>query len=98
MAMYFDRFINFTYKQSLQLSPLTEREYELVGQAQNIRQVNLEKLDTESKGSLCMLAFSFELVYWNIWTPDKSYGLLERIILEVHEAKADKILFLDIIE
>ena len=98
MAMYFDRFIDFTYKQYLQLSPLTEMEYELVGQAQNIRQVNLEKLDTESKGPLCMLAFSFELVYWNIWSPDKSYGLLERVILEVHEAKTDKLLFLDIIE
>ena len=41
---------------------------------------------------------NFELVYWNIWAPDKSYGLLERVILEVHEARTDKLLFLDIIE
>lgn len=98
MAMYFDRWIDYTYKQPLQFSPLTEVTYELVGAAQNIRQVNLEKLDTESKGSLAMLAFSFELIYWDIWTPDKSYGLLQRVILEVHEAKTDKLLFIDIVE
>lgn len=98
MAMYFDRWINFTYQQTLQFSPLTTVNWDLVGAAQNIRQVNLEKLDTESKGSLAMSAYSFELIYWDVWNTDKSYGLLERVILEVHEAKTGKLLFLDICE
>ena len=96
LAMYFDRWIDFTYKQHLEFSPLTKVDWDLVGQAQNIRQINLEKLDTESKGSLAMIAYSFELIYWNVWTTDERYGLLERVILEVHEAKTDKLLFLDI--
>lgn len=96
MAMYFDRWINYTYKQTLTFSPLTTLEYDLVGVAQNIRQVNLEKLDTESKGSLAMAAFSFELVYWNILTSDIRYKLLEKVVLEVHEAHTGQLLFLDI--
>jgi hypothetical protein len=98
MAMYFDRWINYTYQQTLTFSPLTTVTWDLVGAAQNIRQVNLEKLDTESKGSLAMMAFSFELIYWDIWSDLNEYGLLERVILEVHEAKTGKLLFLDICE
>lgn len=98
MARYFDRWINYPYTLTLNFSPLTEKTYNLVGAAQNIRQVNLEKLDTESKGALTMTAFSFELIYWNVWSNFKEYGLLEKVILEVHEAKAGKLLFLDICE
>lgn len=98
MAMYFDRWINYTYKQHLKLSTITEVDWDIVGAAQNIRQVNLEKLDTESKGSLAMAAFSFELIYWDIWVLDQSYGLLEKIILEVREATAGHLIFIDICE
>ena len=56
----------------------------------------LKKLDTESKGSLAMAAFSFELVYWNILTSDIRYKLLEKVVLEVHEARTGQLLFLDI--
>jgi hypothetical protein len=96
LAMYFDRWIDFTYRQTLKFSPLTEVHWDLVGQAQNIRQINLEKLDTESKGSLAMIAYSFELTYWDIWTSDTRYKLLERIILEVREAVAGQLIFIDI--
>lgn len=98
MAMYFDRFINYTYKLNLTFSPLTTKDYEVVGAARNIRQVNLEKLDTESKGSLSMTAFSFELIYWDVYSDLTNYPLLERVILEVHEARTGKLLFLDICE
>jgi hypothetical protein len=98
LAMYFDRWIDFTYKQHLQFSPLTEVHWDLVGQAQNIRQVNLEKLDTESKGSLAMIAYSFELIYWDMWTTDQRYKILEKVILEIHEAKSGQLLYIDICE
>lgn len=98
MAMYFDRFINYTYKLSLNFSPLTTVDWDVVGFAKNIRQVNLEKLDTESKGSLAMTAFSFELVYWDVWATEQEYRLLERVITEVRIADSNQLLFVDIQE
>ena len=98
MAMYFDRFINYTYKLSLNFSPLTTVDWDVVGFARNIRQVNLEKLDTESKGSLSMTAFSFELIYWDVWTENKEYNLLERVIVEVRTADSGQLIFIDIQE
>ena len=96
IAMYFDRFINYTYKLSLNFSPITTVDWDVVGFAQNIRQVNLEKLDTESKGSLAMTAFSFELTYWDVWATQQEYNLLERVITEIRTANSNQLLFVDI--
>ena len=96
IAMYFDRFINYTYKLSLNFSPITTVDWDIVGFAQNIRQVNLEKLDTESKGSLAMTAFSFELTYWDVWATQQEYKLLERVITEIRTADSNQLLFVDI--
>jgi hypothetical protein len=87
MAMYFDRFINFHYDQVLEFGDLDKDGYEVcqevVGRAANIREVDLDKLDTEHKGSLCSQAYQFDLVYWVSQTPGVSLKLLEKIILEV---------------
>lgn len=98
MAMYFDRWINYTYKLTLSFSPLTTVQWDVVGAAQNIRQINLEKLDTESKGSLSMMAYSFELIYWDVKSLNEQYQLLEKVITEVREAHSGQLLFLDICE
>jgi hypothetical protein len=87
MAMYFDRFINFHYDHVVTFGDVDKGGYELyeevVGRAANIREVDLDKLDTEHKGSLCSQAYQFDLVYWVVQTPGTSLRLLEKIILEV---------------
>ena len=87
MAMYFDRFINFHYDHVITFGDVNDGGYELyeevVGRAANIREVDLDKLDTEHKGSLCSQAYQFDLVYWVVQTPGTSLKLLEKIILEV---------------
>ena len=87
MAMYFDRFINYHYDHVITFGDVNNGGYELyeevVGRAANIREVDLDKLDTEHKGSLCSQAYQFDLVYWVVQTPGTSLKLLEKIILEV---------------
>ena len=87
MAMYFDRFINFHYDHVITFGDVNNGGHELyeevVGRAANIREVDLDKLDTEHKGSLCSQAYQFDLVYWVVQTPGTSLKLLEKIILEV---------------
>lgn len=87
MAMYFDRFINFHYNQTLTVGNVNEGGYELYqevsGKAANIREVDLDKLDTEHRGSLCSQAYQFDLIYWVTQTPGVTLKLLEKIILEV---------------
>ena len=87
MAMYFDRFINYHYDHVITFGDVENGGYELyeevVGRAANIREVDLDKLDTEHKGSLCSQAYQFDLVYWVVQTPGTSLKLLEKIILEV---------------
>lgn len=87
MAMYFDRFINFHYDHIITFGDVNNGGYELyenvAGRAANIREVDLDKLDTEHKGSLCSQAYQFDLVYWIVQTPGTSLRLLEKIILEV---------------
>ena len=100
MAMYFDRWINYTYSQQLcwDENPEHDDHFGLVGACQNIRQVNLDKLDTESKGSLAMVAYSFELIYYVVTTTNNEYNLLERIIVEVKEARHGQPLFVSVYE
>ena len=86
IAMYFDRFINFHYTHVLDFGEMGEDLEvceEVVGRAANIREVDLDKLDTEHKGSLCSQAYQFDLVYWIAQTPGVSLKLLEKIILEI---------------
>ena len=87
MAMYFDRFINYHYDHVLNMGDVEDGGYEIyeevVGRAANIREIDLDKLDTEHKGSLCSQAYQFDLVYWVVQTPGVSLKLLEKIILEV---------------
>lgn len=87
MAMYFDRFINFHYDHVITFGDVNNGGFELyeevVGRAANIREIDLDKLDTEHKGSLCSQAYQFDLVYWDVLTPGTSLKLLEKIILEV---------------
>lgn len=87
MAMYFDRFINFHYNHVITFGDVKKGGYELyeevVGRAANIREVNLDKLDTEHKGSLVSQAYQFDLIYWVVQTPGVSLRLLKKIILEL---------------
>lgn len=83
IAMYFDRIINFPYIQTLNFSETYSKEFSLVGMATDIRQVNLNKLDTASRGSLVMSGFSFNLVSYVVTLPDNRYNLLQKVILEI---------------
>lgn len=87
IAMYFDRFINFHYKHVLTFGDVKKGGYELyeevVGRAANIREVDLDKLDTEHKGQLVSQGYQFDLIYWIAETPGVSLRLLKKIILEI---------------
>ena len=87
MAMYFDRFINFHYDHVINIGDPakggTMIQESKVGQAFNIKEVDLTKLDTERRGSLVAEAYSFDLVYFVVDTPGTSIQLLKKIILEL---------------
>lgn len=87
IAMYFDRFINFHYKQVLTFGNVKNGGFELydevVGRAANIKEVDLDKLDTEHKGQLVSQGYQFDLIYWVSQTPGVSLRLLKKIILEI---------------
>ena len=89
IAMYFDRFINFHYDHVITVGNMNEDGFEIfeskVGQAADIREVDLTKLDTENKGQLVSEAYSFNLVYFVVETPFSSLRLLKRIILEIRD-------------
>ena len=87
VAMYFDRIVNFPYKLTLNFTEDHAPTYDLVGMATDIRQVNLNKLDTASRGSLVMSGFSFNLINYVVIIPDNRYNLLEKVILEIKIAK-----------
>lgn len=87
IATYFDRFINFHYDHVISVGTPEDGGFEIyeskVGQAANIREVDLNKLDTEHKGSLVTSAFEFDLVYCVVVTPPTSLKILKKIIIEV---------------
>ena len=87
MGLYFDRFINFHYDHVFTIGKLKEGGFDVfnsvVGQAANIREVDLTKLDTEHRGSLVSQAYQFDLVYWVVKSPDASLHTLKRIILQL---------------
>lgn len=82
LTLFFDRLINFNYCEYVKFPTGTEDEYEKTGQATDIEEVNLTKLDTNTRGSLVTSAYTFGLVYWVTRYPDK-VELLERIILDI---------------
>ena len=83
MATYFDRFINYHYDHVIDVNDDFTIYESRVGQAANIREVDLTKLDTEQRGSLVTQAYTFDLVYFVIVTPGTQLRILKKIILEV---------------
>ena len=95
MSMYFDRFINFHYDHVIDVGDPENDGFQIfeskVGQAANIREVDLDKYDTISRGSLVAQAYSFDLVYFAVKSPNTSLRLLKKIILEVEAPKGNNI-------
>ena len=87
VAMYFDRFINYHYDHAITFGNVKNGGYEIyenvAGRAANIREVDLDKLDTENRGALVSSAFQFDLIYWVCETPGTRLRLLKKIILEL---------------
>ena len=88
IATYFDRFINFHYDHVITVGNLEKGGFNVyeskVGQAANIREIDLTKLDTEQRGSLVSEAYQFDLVYWVIVTPDVYLYQFKRIIFDLY--------------
>lgn len=82
LTLFFDRFINFNYAEYVAFPTGTEDEYERIGQATDITEVNLEKLDTNNRGSLVSSAYTFGLVYWVSRYPEQCH-LVDRIIINI---------------
>ena len=87
VAMYFDRFINYHYDQTLVFGNVKKGGFEIyenvAGRAANIREIDLEKYDTTNVGQLVASAFQFDLIYWVSQTPGVTLKILKKIILEV---------------
>ena len=88
ISMYFDRFINFHYDHVITVGKLGKGGFNIyeskVGQAANIREIDLTKLDTEQRGSLVSEAYQFDLVYWVVDTPDTYLNQFKRVILDLY--------------
>lgn len=95
MSMYFDRFINFHYDHVIDIGDPCDGGFQIfeskVGQAANIKEVSLDKYDTTSRGSLVAQAYTFDLVYFAVKSPNASLHLLKKIILEVEAPKNNNI-------
>lgn len=93
VATYFDRFINFHYDHTLVFKDSKKGDFEfyeeVVGRAANIREVDLDKLDTEHKGQIVSSAFQFDLIYWVVNDPGVNLRLLKKIILEIKTEGSD---------
>ena len=93
IAMYFDRFINFHYDHVITVGNLEEDGFNIyeskVGQAANIREIDLNKYDTQQRGSLVAETYQFDLIYWVVESPEVSLHLVKRIILDVEVKDTD---------
>lgn len=91
IATYFDRFINFHYDHVITIGKLNQGGFNIyeskVGQAANIREVDLTKLDTQQRGSLVAEAYQFDLVYFVVETPDVYLNQFKRVILDLYADK-----------
>lgn len=95
MSMYFDRFINYHYDHVIDVGDPENGGFQIfeskVGQAANIKEVNLDKYETTSRGSLVAQAYTFDLVYFAVKNPGTTLRLLKKIILEVEAPKGNNI-------
>lgn len=82
ISSWWNRIVNFPYNQTLTYTNSITKTYSLVGQALNIRPQDLEKLDTESRGSLVTAAYSMDLVYFEYSIPQEG-NILEEIGLQI---------------
>ena len=89
MASHFDRFINFPYNQTIKYADNKIMQWQVIGQCTNISQVDIQKLDTETRGTVVMGIFNFNLVHWITDTPEAPLKLLEHIILEIRADRTD---------
>lgn len=93
IAMYFDRFINFHYNQTMVFGDVNKGGYEIydevAGRAANIKEVDLDKYNTTQRGPLVASTFNFDLIYWVSETPGVELRLLQKIILEVQVKDSD---------
>ena len=88
ISTYFDRFINFHYDHVITVGDLKKDGFNIyeskVGQAANMREIDLTKLDTEQRGSLVSEAYQFDLVYWVVEDPEVELNVIKRIILDFY--------------
>jgi hypothetical protein len=98
ITTYFDRFINFHYDHVIDVNDTFQIKESRVGQASNIREIDLTKLDTEQRGSLVTQAYTFDLVYFVAVTPGTELKLLKKIIFEIEAPAGNNILTLTIVE
>lgn len=98
ISMYFDRFINFQYDQVIDVTDSFQIKESRFGQAANIKEIDLTKLDTAQRGSLVTQAYSFDLVYFVIDTPGTQLHLLKKIIFEIQAPKGRRVCKLVITE
>ena len=77
-----DRFVNFPYQQTIQYTNSLVKTYSLTGQAMNIVPEDLEKLDTEMRGSLVTAAYTFNMIYYEYTLPERG-NVLEEIDLKI---------------
>ncbi len=82
LALFWDRIINFEYCEFVRFSTGTEDEYAKTGQAMDITEIDLDKLDTSSRGSIVSSAYSFGLVYWVTQYPEFCH-VLDKIVIDI---------------
>lgn len=91
ISFYWDRITAFDYKQTIQYSNSYVVTYDLTGEALDIRPKDLNKLDTERRGSLVMAGYSFDLVNYEFKLPEEGH-LLKEIDLIIKVAPDTEIL------
>lgn len=82
LALFWDRIVNINYCEYVQFPTGTEDEYEQACQCMDITEVDLTKLDSDSRGSLVTSAYTFGLVYWVTEYPEQCH-LVDKIILDI---------------
>ena len=98
MTTYFDRFINFQYDHVIDVNKEFQIKESRFGQAANIREIDLTKLDTEQRGSLVTQAYTFDLVYFVAVTPGTELKLLKKIIFELQAPPGNRLVTCTITE
>lgn len=89
ISSYFDRFINFDYNQTIKYSSTKVMQWKVIGQCTNITQSDVQKLDTETRGTIVTTNINFNLIHWITDAPEAPLKLLEKVILEVRDTDVD---------